>query len=109
MWLRYQWINWGMENPVRISEIISTESEFQGEIKKQSILRVLVVYLHSDIKEVFKNTWNYFFKTLLIILHYSLYENQKGKYHKNILKIDEEPYKSMNIIMIIVTMIVVVT
>ena len=45
-----------MENPVRISEIISTESEFQGEIKKQSILRVLVVYLHSDIKEVFKNT-----------------------------------------------------
>lgn len=50
-----------------------------------------------------------FLKTLLIILHYSLYENQKGKYCKNTLKIYEEPYKSMNIIMIIVTMIVVFT
>lgn len=61
------------------------------------------------LKKFFKNTWNDFLKTLLIILYYSLYENQKGKYHKNTLKIYEEPYKSMNIIMIIVTMIVVVT
>lgn len=43
-----------MENPVRISEIIPTECELHGKIKKQSILRVLVVYLHSDIKGVFK-------------------------------------------------------
>lgn len=43
-----------MEDPVKSSEIIPTECELQGEIKKQSILRVLVGYLHSDIKEVFK-------------------------------------------------------
>jgi len=60
------------------------------------------------LKEFLKNTWNDFLKTLLIISYYSLYENQKGKY-KNTLKIYEEPYKRMNIIMIIVTMIVVVT